>query len=197
MPKSGLLASPLKEFKVPIVSWCPNEHQFKEFQEKSRITYTMPERIQINGKEWYWVTAYHVGNVLLGEFILPRAYHTLWRRLIYGALFQEKLYSAWISRTRRLKGRRLNAVEEEEIRLRNMTGVRMVQYLLYRRMVLEELMKLRFENHEPLVHSLIEFSIRESRDWMFESFENAKKEGAPYLRLDPTLGKNKKEFGAC
>jgi hypothetical protein len=197
MPKSRLRTSPLNDFKVPIASWRPNEQQFKEFQDKSRITYTIPERIEINGKEWYSVAAYNVENVLLGEFILPFKYYPLWRRLIYGALFQEKLYNAWIQRTRRLKGRRLNAVEEEEIRLRNMSGVRMVQYLLYRRVVLEELMSLRFENHEPVVHSLIEFSIRDSRDWMFETFENAKKEGAAYLRLDPTLRQNKKEFGEC
>jgi hypothetical protein len=81
----------------------------------------------------------------------------MWRRLIYGALLQEKMYQAWIRRTKRLKDKSLNAVEEEEIRLKNMAGVRLVQYLLYRHWVLVELMKLRFDNHEPVVYSLIEF----------------------------------------
>lgn len=195
--KSGLLASPLEEFKVPIVSWRPTEQQLEHFQNESRITYTLPERIEVKGKEWYCVSVYGVKAAMLGQFLLPFKYHSLWRRLVYGALLQEKMYKAWIERTRRLKGRRLNAVQEEEINLKNMAGVRLVQYLLYRRLVLEELMGLRFENHEPVVHTLIEFGIRESRDWMFETFENAKKEGAKYLRLDPTVQKNEGEFSEC
>lgn len=91
------------------------------------------------------------------------------------------MFEAWIRRTKRLKKRELNAIEEEEIRLRNNAGVRLVQYLLCRRLVLEELMKLRFENDEPVVHSLIEFGIRDSRDWLFETYENAKIQGAKYL----------------
>ena len=193
--KSVRLAAPLKEFKIPIVSWRPNEKQFREFRKNSRVTYTVPEITDIMGKKWYRVAAYDVHDNLLGEFALPIKYNQLWRRLIYGALFQEKMYKAWILRTKPLKGKSLNAVEEEEVRLKNMAGVRLIQYLLYRRRVLEELMELRFENSKPVVHSLIEFGIRESRDWLFETFENAKKQGAEYLHLDPTVQKNKKEFG--
>ena len=91
------------------------------------------------------------------------------------------MFEAWIRRTKRLKKRELNAIEEEEIRLRNNAGVRLVQYLLCQRLVLEELMKLRFENDEPVFHSLIEFGIRDSRDWLFETYENAKIQGAKYL----------------
>lgn len=106
------------------------------------------------------------------------------------------MFEAWIQRTNRLSGRKLKAVEEEMMNLRNMAGVRLIQYLLYRRLVLDELMKLRFENDDPVIHSLIEFGIRESRDWLFETFEDAKRQGAMYLRLDPTEPKNDKEFGA-
>ena len=106
------------------------------------------------------------------------------------------MYEAWIKRTKQLKGKSLNAVEEEEIQLKNMAGVRLVQYLLCQRLVLEELMKLRFDfNTEPVVPLLIEFSIQESWDWLFETYENAKKQGQKYLYLDPTLSKNKREFG--
>ena len=80
------------------------------------------------------------------------------------------------------------------INLRNMAGLRLTQYLLYRRLVLEELMKLRFENSEPAIHSLIEFGIRESRDWLFETFENGRKEGAIYLTPDPTHSRNEKDW---
>lgn len=194
-PKSVRLAAPLKKFIIPVVSWRPDELQFREFQATSRITYAVPLPIKIMGREWRRVAAYDANNDLLGEFILPVRYLSLWRRLIYGALLHEKMFEAWIRRTKRLKGRSLNAVEEEEINLRNMAGVRLVQYLLCRRLVLEELMKLRFEDHEPVVHSLIEFGIRESRDWLFETYSNAKKEGGNYLRLDPTSPLNKKEFG--
>ena len=127
---------------------------------------------QNKGKEWYRVSAYDANDDLMGAFLLPLKYYPLWRRLIYGALLQEKIYEAWIQRTKRLRNKRLDAVEEQEINLKINAGVRLVQYLVYRRRVLEELMQLRFENHEPMVHSLIEFGIRESRDWLFETFEN-------------------------
>jgi hypothetical protein len=194
--KSFRLAAPLKDFKIPIVSWRPNSQQLRDFQENRRVTYTVPEPIKISEREWYSVTAYDVNNEPLGKFILPLKYYPLWRRLVYGALLQEKMYEAWIERTKRLRAKSLNVVQEEEINLKKMAGVRLVQYLIYRRLVLEELMKIRFENPEPVLHSLIEFGIRESRDWLFETFESAKKEGARYLHLDPTDPKNEKEFGA-
>jgi hypothetical protein len=197
MPRAGLLASPLKKFNIPIVSWCPNELQLRQFQEESRITYAVPGRAQIQGREWYRVPAYEVNGDLLGEFLLPGKYYPLWRRLVYGALLQEKMYEGWIKRTRNLEGKMLVAVRQEEIRLRDMAGVRLVQYLLYRRVVLEELINLRFDNTEPVVHSLIEFGIRESRDWLFDSFADARKQGPKYLRLDPTAPENRTEFGEC
>jgi hypothetical protein len=196
-PKTMRLAAPLKEFKIPSVTWRPNALQFREFQQKSRVTYTVPRQIEIKGREWLCVTAYDVTDHMIGEFILPVKYSTLWRRLVYGGLWQEKMYEAWIQRTKRLKGKTLNAVEEEEINLKNMAGLRLVQYLLCRRVVLEELMNLRFDSHaEPVIHSLIEFGIRESRDWLFENFENAKLQGQKYLYMDPTLPTTKREFGA-
>jgi hypothetical protein len=197
MPKQKLarLAAPLNSFMVPVVSWHPNPDQFEEFQEKWRITYFAPELIEIDGSDWHCIAANDVNNQELGKFLLPLKYYQLWRRLVYGALLQEKMFEAWIQRTKQLRGRRLNAVEEEMINLRNTAGLRLIQYLLYRRLVLEELMKLRFKNPNPVVLSLIEFGIRESRDWMFETFENAKIQGARYLRLDPTDPNNEKEFG--
>jgi len=181
---------------VPVVSWRPSLREFREFQETSRVTYIAPEVVKIQGQDWHCIKAYDVRDDQLGNFLLPMKYYPLWRRLVYGALFQEKMYEAWIRKTKGFAGKMLSAVGQELFNLRNMTGVRLVQYLLYRRLVLEELMKLRFENHEPVVHSLIEFGIRESRDWLFETFENAKKQGAIYLHLDPTDTRNKKEFGA-
>jgi hypothetical protein len=195
-PKSMRLAAPLKEFKIPTVSWFPNPQKFKEFQDKSRVTYNLPREIEIKGRLWFAVPAYDVRDFLLGEFLLPVKYYTLWRRLVYAGLLQEKMYEAWIDRTKGLKGKGLNAVEKQEINCKNIAGVRLVQYLLYRRLVLEELMKLKFDSDPPPeVHSLIEFGIRESRDWLFETFEKAKKEGEKYLYLDPTVQKSKKEFG--
>ena len=148
--------------------------QFKEFQDGVLHTYTVPELINLRGREWYSITAKDVNDNRLGTFLLPIKYYPLWGRLVYAALSQEKMFEAWIRRTKRLKKRELNAIEEEEIRLRNNAGVRLVQYLLCRRLVLEELMKLRFENDEPVFLSLIEFGIRDSRDWLFETYENAK-----------------------
>ena len=195
--KPDRLAAPLKRFDIPIVSWHPNSKEFRDFQQKSRVTYTLPQPITINDREFFRIAAYDVNDYLLGEFILPIQYYKLWRRLIYGALFQEKMLKAWIERTKRLKKKKLNAVEEEETTLKRVAGVRLVQYLLCRRLVLEELMEIRFDsNPNPVIHSLIEFGIRDSRDWLFEPFENInlKKEGK-YLSMDPTSHKNQKLFG--
>ena len=198
MPSTKVrLAAPLKEFKIPIVSWLPNSKEFRKFKRESTIYYSVPQPIKVKGRKLLRIEACDVEDSLLGEFILPEKYYTLWRRLVYGALFQEKMYEAWIERTKRLRQKSLNAAEEEEINLKKNAGVRLVQYLLCRRLVLEELMQLRFDSkREPVVHSLIEFGIRDSRDWLFETFENAKKQGGSYLYLDPTNTKNKKEFGA-
>jgi hypothetical protein len=196
-PKSMRLAAPLKEFKIPTVSWFPNPQQFKEFQDKSRVTYDPPRELKIKGRLWFAVTAYDAEDDQLGEFVLPVKYYTLWRRLVYAGLLQEKMYEAWINRTKGLIGKKgLNAVEKQEINCKNIAGVRLVQFLLYRRLVLEELMKLKFDSDPPPeVHSLIEFGIRDSRDWLFETFEKAKEEGEKYLYLDPTVQKSNREFG--
>jgi len=191
------LAAPLKQFKIPIVSWRPNSKEFKDFKENSRITYTVPDPIKIKGRKLFRVAAYDVNENLLGEFILPEKYYPIWRRLVYGGLFQEKMFEAWIERTKGWRKKGLNAVEEQESILKKNAGVRFVDYLLCRRLVLEELMQLRFDSkREPVVHTLIEFGIRDSRDWLFETFENAKKQEGKYLYLDPTEAKNKKLFGA-
>jgi hypothetical protein len=195
MSKSRLLPCPLKDFKIPIVSWRPNSSEFHNFQVNSRITYTDPEKVDIKGYEWYLIRAKDVNNKGLGGFFLPLKYYGLWRRLVYGALYQEKMYEAWIIRTARLKKKKLSAIEEEEIRLKNVAGVRFVQYLLCRRLVLEELKDLQFGDPNSVVPCLIEFGIRDSRDWMFETFENAKIQGRKYLRLDPTAEINKAAFG--
>jgi hypothetical protein len=173
--KSARLPAPLKKFIVPIVTWCPTSQEFQFFQKERRNTYAASEKFSLRGREWFRIMAHNFQGDELGWVLLPPKYYQLWRRLVYGGLFQEKMFEAWIGRTDKLSGRSLNPVEEEMIRLRNMTGVRLVQYLIYRCVVLEELMKLRFENNDPVIHSLIEFGIRESRDWMFESFEDVKK----------------------
>ncbi|KAF8230870.1 hypothetical protein L208DRAFT_1378363 [Tricholoma matsutake] len=54
---------------------------------------------------------------------------------------------------------------------------------------------IQFDNNlEPVIQSLIEFGIRDSRDWLFDTFNDTKEAGAGYLRLDPTNSKNIKEF---
>lgn len=189
------LATPLKDFKIPIVSWRPNNAEFMDFRTSGRVNYNVPQKVKIKGSEWYRVAASDVNYEWMGGIFLPLKYYPLWRRLVYGALLQENMFHLWIGRTHRLKKKKLNRIEEEEIRLKNTAGVKLIQYLLYRRHVLEELKELQFEDPNPVVHSLIEFGIRESRDWMFETYKNAKKQGGKYLRLDPTSPKNKKVFG--
>ncbi|KAF8221746.1 hypothetical protein L208DRAFT_1382119 [Tricholoma matsutake] len=187
------LVAPLQEFKIPFVLWHPSRVEFSEFQEKWWVTYGVPTLVQICGKEWYRIAAYNVKNELEGIFLLPPKYHALWRRLIYGALYHEKMYEAW-NKKKRLRRKDLNVVEREMLRLRKNAGVQLAQYLLCQCLVLEELSKLRFDNDNVVIQTLVEFGIRESHDWLFENFEHAKKAGACYLSLDPTEAKNKKEF---
>jgi hypothetical protein len=99
-PKLVCLVPPLKDFKIPVISWHPSRHEFKEFQQKWCMTYTVPEEITINGKRWYRLGAYGVNDQLVGSFLVPFKYYPLWQRLVYGALLQEKMYAAWITATK-------------------------------------------------------------------------------------------------
>jgi hypothetical protein len=88
------LAAPLQKFIVPVVTWRPNALEFQEYK-KERVTYRVPDLISIAGREWYCVTACNVDKVAMGNVLLPLKYYPLWRRLIYGALLQEKMFEAW------------------------------------------------------------------------------------------------------
>jgi hypothetical protein len=129
---STRLAAPLKKFRVPVVKWRPSVAQFEDYESNKRVTYEPPQEVSIFGKVWYILKPRDAKRVRMGNVLLPPKYYPLWRRLVYGALFQENMLKAWIERTGDLRGRSLNAEEEEMVNLRNMAGVRLVQYLLYR-----------------------------------------------------------------
>ena len=75
MPQRKLTA-PLNGFEVPVVSRCPTAaqslRQFREFQEKSRITYIAREMVKIHGRDWYCIAAYDANDSQLGNFSSQR-----------------------------------------------------------------------------------------------------------------------------
>ena len=54
-PKPEHLASPLKEFNIPIVSWQPNDAEFQEFKVNSWVTYGVPANVTIKGSKFLHV----------------------------------------------------------------------------------------------------------------------------------------------
>ncbi|KAF8235449.1 hypothetical protein L208DRAFT_1257083 [Tricholoma matsutake] len=197
-PKTARLAclpALLTTFSIPSVSWKPDPNMMQQFQQDWSVTYTIPEEITVQGRTWYSISAYGPKQDYLGTILLPPKYYPIWRRLVYSTLYQEQMYNSWTINTKRLRNKSLNKVEEQMIHLRNNASVRFAQYLVCRRLVLEEFLKIQFDNNlEPVIQSLIEFGIRNSRDWLFDTFDDAKEAGAGYLRLDPTNSKNLKEF---
>jgi hypothetical protein len=144
------LAAPLKEFKIPVVSWRPTRPGFQEFQQKHRVTYQAPSTITVQGNKWLRICAYDVNNEIEGVILLPPKYYPLWRRLVYGGLYNEKLFEAWNKNTR-LGRSDLNNIEKQMVRLKHNAGIRFVQYLLCRRLVLDELRELRFNDPNVVI----------------------------------------------
>ena len=81
MPQQKLvhLAAPVKNFMVPVVSWYPKPPHFEQFQDKYKVTYTVPEPIAIYGKVWYSITAFNANESEMGRILNPLKYYPLWR----------------------------------------------------------------------------------------------------------------------
>jgi hypothetical protein len=82
---------------------------------------------------------------------------------------------------------------------RNNTGALLVQYLLTRRLVLEEVLNqpLGCPGEDPILHRMIEFGIKHYRDIFFVNFKAAKKTDGKYFKVDPRHEANKDFLSMC
>lgn len=182
------LKKPLKKFLIPTVDWKLTKENWVTASATCLVHYQPPQPVKVNGEDRLKIIAYQEDEGILGAFFLPPSYELLWRRLVYGAFYWEKMFGYWEEMTQRMgKGKKRTARQRAVIISRNNVGVILVQYLLSRRLVLEEIMKqpLGCPGEDPILECLIEFGIRHHRDWFSLNFKSAKKEAGQFLKIDP------------
>jgi hypothetical protein len=178
---------PVNRAEIPLDQWNRRHHIMYGSPEGS--TYKHPTSPGI--VEFYAIPAYK-DNVLLGYIPIPPRYLRPWRLLCYAIVQMSTMWKLWGDECQRQKA---GARKNHMITIRQNAGARVTQYMVVRRMVIEELVEIGFDN-PARVHKLDEFMIRYDRDWLFEEFEDVSREGALYLRADPLGKENKDLFGA-
>ena len=197
--KPTVLPHPLSRFRHPTTRWRIGAARYAEYVRR-RVTYSPLLPVVINQRPWLRIQAlYHTSTGIVPYFFhLPPSYGPLWRLLVYSAIWWEKMYSKWTAVTDGFRDKKLTRAQRQTLTLRDNTGVKLVQYVLFRRFVLEELVDLRFDGDDyPAVMSLVEFGIRHFRDWLDVDFATARSQGEKYLAYDPTVPTNRKFLSAC
>ncbi|KIL54654.1 hypothetical protein M378DRAFT_18685 [Amanita muscaria Koide BX008] len=170
------LVDPVNDFKIPSQSWKIKTKNLLPKSEK--IFYNPPEHVTYMGRPLLRIAA-NRNDEFEGFIYVPVKYEKLWRHLIYGAIYWERAFE-WVEAT---------------VTLRENAWVKYIQYMICRRKVLKELMKVRLDGiGDTLLPIFMEFGIRHFHDWLHDSFDNAKKGSAKYMRMDPTVPANLAQF---
>ncbi|KAG5633169.1 hypothetical protein H0H81_010308, partial [Sphagnurus paluster] len=134
----------------------------------------------------------------IGHILLPKRFYGLWRRLLWGAEWFEKIWGMWEERAKDSMSEELTEEVREAIEWgRRASAMRLMSYLHFRRRIVQDLLRTdldgwpeRVRNPMAHFHLFVEFGIREYRSWMFFTTEEAKREEEHVLALDPTAPEN-------
>ncbi|KAG1786579.1 hypothetical protein EV424DRAFT_1551394 [Suillus variegatus] len=191
------LRRPITSFAIPLVhAEIVMDDSLKN--DDTRITYREPQEIeviQVGTTESYKMCRVPVleGGRKRGFVPLPLRYRDLWLELSYNIVLCSNLWELWEEEgMKKLKGKKANMVET----CRKNTGVMLVQHMLTRRLVVEQLLKLDYltEPGKESVPLLDEWKIRMCRDWWNKSYDEAFAEGREFLSADPVTAPNKPFF---
>lgn len=175
----------IKEFNIPTHSWAIKSRHLKHLN----IKYCKPEHVQRMGRPLLRMTVMHKGNKW-GYLFVPVRYEELWRQLRYSVMYWEKAWRWYEERLSKVETAG-SGTEAALKSLRKNAGVKLVQYMVCQRKILEELMGLQFDGTGQFsLPIFMEFGIRHFRDWLHDSFEFAQAQGKKYLAIDPTLKSN-------
>jgi hypothetical protein len=191
--KATLLVEPIREFAIPSHSWKVNAILPPKEQ---RIDYDPPKHVTYMGRPLLRIAA-KKKEEFQGYIYVPLKYEKLWRHLIYGAIYWAKAYE-WCDR---ILFKMVGTCGEIAVRatenLRDNAGVKHVQYMICRRKILEELMKVRWDGMGDIfLPTFMEFGIRHFRDWLHDDYAHAQQAGPEYLGMDPTVPANEAQFSA-
>lgn len=191
-PTTSTATHGITRFDLPVVKWRFTEESWSHFA-GTKIFYSPPELIAYplaeGGRETWLRAAARRNDEFLGYVYIPPRYGSVWRRLIYAALWWEQIYVAWDGYPNPADGskgaaaKRL-AIEEGS----NNAGTRLLQHLTCRQAILEELQKAVLFSRPTTAPMplLFEYGVRDFRDWFDRTFEWAKANEPEYLDLDPT-----------
>ncbi|KAG2047487.1 hypothetical protein BDR06DRAFT_1030599, partial [Suillus hirtellus] len=155
----------------------------------TRITYREPQEIEVI--QVGTTESYKMCHVLVLEG--GKKYQDLWLELSHNIVLCSKLWELWEEEgMKKLKGKKTNMVET----CRKNTGVMLVQHMLTRRLVVEQLLKLDYltEPGKESIPLLDEWKIRMCHDWWNKSYDEAFTEGREFLSADLVTAPSKAFF---
>ncbi|KAG1834969.1 hypothetical protein DFJ58DRAFT_847499 [Suillus subalutaceus] len=189
------LRQPITSFAIPLVhaevvmdDWLKNDD--------TRITYGEPQENEVETTESYKMCQVPVfeGGRKQGFVPLPLRYRDVWLELSYNIVLCSNLWELWLEEgMKKLKGKKVDMV----VTCRQNTGAMLVQHMLTRCLVVEQLLKLDYltEPGKESIPLLDEWKIRMCRDWLNKDYDEAFVEGREFLVADPVTAANKVFFG--
>ncbi|KIL56659.1 hypothetical protein M378DRAFT_181905 [Amanita muscaria Koide BX008] len=175
----------IKEFRIPTHSWTMKSRHLKHLN----IQYCEPEHVQCMGQPLLQMTVTQLSSKC-GYLFVPVRYEELWQQLQYSIMYWEKAWQWYEERLSKVDTARSKR-EVVLTSLRNNAGVKLVQYMVCQRKILEELMGLQFDGTGQFsVPTFMEFGVWHFCDWLPDNFEFAQAQGKKYLAIDLTLKSN-------
>ena len=170
------------------------------------VRYQPGQSMTFREGKWMSIEAYDPADqaVSFGYVIMPERYYGLWRRLLWGGLWYERMWGIWEEEAKKVnRKKKLSMVDNWVREARRAAALRAVWYRAFQWEILSDLFNLEFEEWDdnadprPIIPSFIEFGIRDYRSWHFDSFKSLSKQDREWLSLDPTAPQNASRFGEC
>ncbi|KAG2060954.1 hypothetical protein BDR06DRAFT_1048996 [Suillus hirtellus] len=191
------LRQPLTSFAIPLVhAEIVMDDSLKN--NNNKITYKEPQKtkvIWVKNRESYKMCRVPVfeGGKKRGFVPLPLRYRDVWLELSYNIVLCTNIWELWLEEgKKKLKGKKASMVAT----CRKNTGSMLVQHMLTRWLVVEQLLKLDYlmEPGKESVPLLDEWKIHMCHDWWNKGYNEAFAEGHKFLSVDPVTAANKAFF---
>jgi hypothetical protein len=195
----------LTEWAIPTIEPPIKRALWATYLKDEVVRYAPPMAVTVLGDSKGWLQVYAfgpqdgsksgVGSDFRGVLLLPSRYEELWRSLLYSCIFNEAILEFWDKETASFaNNKNPKGQEAVKLRCRHNAAVKAVQFVIYRRYVVEELLALPLEAPPHHLKVLTEVALRDLRDWHFTSFEKAVEENKKAFKLDPISDANRAFF---
>lgn len=169
-------------------------------REPNAVWYGLPEVLEYPHPEGGTYTrcrveAFTADEQLLGYLPLPRRYAEAWVQLCYTVVYWMAQWKAWVNELAQLPRSKEQPPQMVQDCVNN-SGARFLQYLVIRRLIVDELLQhpmARDESDQLKVFD--EYLIRERFNWLWTDFSEIPVRKRGSLQLDPVHPENKGMFG--